>query len=274
MSGETSASWGAATLRCLRLQLSLANARALPRLIAALVLCCGLASVVFSQVKVGQAHRALAESASLVIALMMTLTTIMGAVAVSADRSSGALRALLLRPVPRSSIIAAHAILLLTLTAIIHLGTLSAMAALSHRLHGFGPVLYRDIEIVSSAEMGSFSLRLLGATLPAVLCAPLLGLAVSVLVDGVVPAVVLALALVLGPLLFGRLASELPTWVFTQRAMGPLQVLEDLSRGITLEAARVESPRYLFDSTLPCALWGIAFLAVAGIAMRKREFRS
>lgn len=266
--------WLKATWRCFRLLLALANAGMLLRVVALLILGCGLCSIALSPAKVGQGFRALAASSSLTIALIMSMMTILGSVAISSDRASGALRAVLLRPVPRSALLAAHALFLMALALLLHCGTLGAMAALAHRLHGFGAVTYRGDTILSALEMSEYAWKLIAATLPATLCSALLGLCISTLIEGVVLSVVLGLVLVLGPLLFERLASPLPSWVFTHAAVNPPQVLEQLSRGITLEAKRVDSVHYLLDATTPSLIWSVALLGIALIAMTRRELAS
>ena len=258
----------------MRLQTALLLRRRLPRWIALAAIGSAVLVVLLASVENGQGHVALAAAAQLLASVLIGLSAVQGAVAVSGDASSGALRAVMVRPVGRPAVVLAHG----TIQALFAAGTyivgigLALLAAKS--LYGFGDAMHGEYVVLTREEIETFATRLLLLPLPALLVAPLIGLCVSVVTDDAATAVVLALALTVGPLLFGLVGGDVPPWVYTERAIKPLTVLEQIAEGVTLEADRVAASRYLGQSIWQPAVWVTVTLSVATLLFSRREIHA
>ncbi|MAG57219.1 MAG: hypothetical protein CMJ83_13075 [Planctomycetes bacterium] len=258
----------------LRLDLALLRRRRLPRWIAGGALGSVVLSIAFSSAGDGEGARLVASALRFLVAVIIGLTTVLGAVSISGDAASGALRGVMLRPVGRPAVVLAHATATsLFVMAIYVTGLIIALVAGS-TLCGYGDVLYEEYVVIGADEMAGFMFRLVLLPLPALLIPPLLALCISTRMDDGATAVVLALVATVGPLLFGFVSGDVPEWVFTERAMHPATVLGKLAQGYQLDADRVDSVEYIAACVWQPALWLISFAGLGILLFHRREIHT
>lgn len=256
-----------------RLFTALLRARLLPRFVVAATLGTALLASFASSAKPGDGFAALAAVADLVVILVLTFGAVLGAVTIAQDATSTALRAILIRPVGRTTILLAHAVVLSAFLLALYVLSVGLAAPIIGAHVGFGDVRLEEFVITPKAAMSSLALRLLLLPIPGLLVAPLLGLAVSVLVDDVAAAVVAALGLTTGPVVYGRLIGDLPAGTWLYRALHPLEILAALATGDTTRETLVASTAYAVEATLIPFAWGAGLLALALAIFSRREIR-
>jgi len=258
----------------LALQLALLRARLLPRFALVIVIASAIAPVLLGDAPEGGGYQALAGAGSLLVAEVAGLAAVLGGVAVAGDVSNGALRSVLLRPVPRGSYLGALATVLVGFTALLYVaGILAALLAVSWTV-GFGDVSHEGYTILTAQEMSTFAWRLLPLPLAPLLCAPLIALAVSVVIDDQGTAVLVSLTAVEGPFIVRQVVAPLPPEVFSEGAARPMAALADLARGVTLEADTVAQASYAGEILQHAAIWGVAAFALAWLLWQRREVRA
>jgi hypothetical protein len=179
----------------------------------------------------------------------------------------------LIRPIARPALVISHAVLLAASTAVLYLGGLLLALPLIALRTGFGDVRLDDYVITGAGQMAAHALRLCLLPLPALCCAPLLALTVSVVSEDVASAVVISLALVGGPLLFGKLIGELPDWSFPARAVHPVSVLGSLAQGVNTRERSVAGTAYVLQSIGWPLLWAFLFTGAAVLLFHRREVK-
>jgi len=204
---------------------------------------------------------------------LLILSAVMGAISFSGDSSSGALRAVMMRPLSRPGLVLGRALALLLLTlALYALGILLAWWLAGSQL-GFQDVRLEGYTIIARPRLLHEARWLLLLPLPAILTAPLVALFVSTVLDDVALSVVVALALVLGPALYNVLMERLPAWVFTEQALRPLDVLQQLARGIETEVGSFHGQGAWASLLWPLLTSGLALLG-SMLALRFKDFKA
>lgn len=257
--------------RALMLQLDLLRTRLLPRVSLIVVLIVAAASVALAPEGERPGFRHLARTASLLLPVVAALGALQGAVSLAGDVSSGALRCVLLHPLPRSRWVFAIASTLVAFTTLLYLSGLLVAAIGCGVVSGFGDVVFEGFVVLSEAEMVAYARRLLLLPLLPLMAAPLAGVLVSTLIEDVATAVMLALLVVLGPLLGRALLGAWPAWLFTEAVARPVDALGELAEGVTLQADAVERGSYLIAILGPGLAWCAALLIVSLVLWNRRE---
>lgn len=260
-----------------RLDAALLMRRRLPRWIAGTTIFAAVFSTLFSGVDDGEGYRAVASSARLLASTLVGLTSVLGAVAISGDAASGALRAVMVRPVGRPAVVLAHAITTAAFAIALYLVCVSIAWLTARFAFGFEDVMYRSslgvfaIQGLDKESMNVLQLRLLLLSAPALAIPPLIALCISAVTDDAATAVVLALMVTLGPLLFGLITDESLEWLFTERALHPLNSLAELAEGVQLHQEVVSETAYLWQSFWQPGCWLVACLAISVGLFKRRE---
>lgn len=261
-------------LAYLELQARLLRARLLPRFMLLGVLAAAALPVLVADAAPERGFAVLADAVGLVVSTVVILSVVLAAVSFSGDSSSGALRTLLVRPIPRSTLICGQALMLGITSGLLYIIGVLVAWFLTARLVGFAHISHEGYEILSLEVMESYARRLVFLPLPALLCAPLVALAVSSIVDDVALSVVVSLALVMGPFFFSSISDALPRWFFTEQAHLPVEILRDLARGIETHAAEVDAGVLAREATLYPLGFGAGVLALALLFFNLRDFKS
>lgn len=264
----------------IRLDVALLIRRRLPRWIAGTTVFAAVLATLVSGVDDGEGYRAVAAAARLVAAILVGLTSVLGAVAISGDAASGALRAVMVRPVGRPAVVLAHAITTAAFSIALYLVCVSIAWVTARFAFGFDDVMYRSslgifpIQGLEEGSMNVLQFRLLLLAAPALAVPPLLALCVSTVTDDAATAVVLAMMATLGPLLFGLLTDETLGWLFTERALHPLNTLAELSKGVQLHQEVVAETAYMWQSLWQPGCWILACLATSIALFQSREVQA
>ncbi|MEE2711657.1 MAG: hypothetical protein VX913_02680 [Planctomycetota bacterium] len=261
----------------IRLDAALLMRRRLPRWIAGTTVFAAVVATLFSGVGDGEGYQAVAAAARLIAATLVGLTSVLGAVAISGDAASGALRAVMVRPVGRPAVVLAHAITCAAFSVALYCVCVSIAWITARYAFGFSDVMYRSslgvfpIQGLEEEAMNTLQLRLLLLALPALAIPPLIALCISAVTDDAATAVVLALMVTLGPLLFGLITDETIAWLFTERALHPLNSLAELAKGVQLHQDVVSDAAYTWQSVWQPGCWILACVAVSCTLFRSRE---
>lgn len=253
------------------LQLALLRVRWMPRLILIAAPLAAGTAVLLSASREGEGYQVLAESLSAVTVVLLVLGALQGALAMTADASDGALRGVLLRPISRSAVVVGHALIGSALMVSGYLLGLIAAWILASTVVGLGPAVHHSYVILDKEVLLGYAGRLMLLPLPGLLAGVLVGLTVSALLTDVAASVVLALALVPGPVLLAQVAPDMPAWLFTERALHPLRVLGELAAGEELQRALVDRGSYIALEILQPLAACLLALAVGLFGFNRRE---
>ncbi len=267
-------------LSLVRLYAALLRRRRLPRWVAAAALYSAFLSTLFAGVEDGQGYQAVASSTRLLVAMLVILCSVLGAVSISGDATSGALRAVMIRPVSRVAVVLAHGTTITAFTTILYLLCVSTSWLVALVAFGFDDVTYSTnlgefpIPSLDSGSMNLIQVRLLALALPALVVPPLLALCVSTRTDDPATSVVLSLIVSVGPLIFGLITDARAEWLFTDQVLHPINTLADLSRGIQVDQDLVLDSAYTLRATTQPACWIVLCLLCGSILFRRREIHA
>jgi hypothetical protein len=257
----------------LRLVLTLWRRRLLPRWVLAVALVAALAPACTAP---GGAagYALLGRSSELLAGLLAVLGAMLGAVAVSQDAQSGALRAVLLRPIRRSTYVGAHAcVLALAVLLLYGLGILLAASAIGLR-HGYGEARLGELVLVTGDELAQHARRLVAWPALALVAASAIGLLASVVVDDVAVALALALVAGAGPVLYQLAMGDLPRGVFAEAPLLGPPLLRELANGDTHREGLLRSGSVALRILLAPLLTTLGAVAVAALVAEAREART
>ncbi|MCA9319658.1 MAG: ABC transporter permease [Planctomycetes bacterium] len=204
---------------------------------------------------------------------------VLGCLSVNEEISSGSLRAVLLRPAPREVYILAKLIVLIVFAMILGLiavATAWIWTAWDSHFQAIVLDLGDGLEspiIFDADTVAGHARRLSWSILPSILCAPLFGVLISILVESSGFAVVLGLLGWAAFRVVGELGGEWATWSFPYWTERPLQLLKEVAEGIkTNERAVLETD---FTSPQVMAPLGMALIlaSAALLIFRWKEIR-
>jgi hypothetical protein len=253
------------------LDLRLLWRRRLARYVLAAAVIGVVSSVLWSEAVTGEGFKVVGAAARFLAAVLIGLTTVQGAVSLSGDAGSGALRAVLMRPVGRPAVFLSRALVHGAYVVLVYACGVVLACVLAGATVGYGDVMRHEYVVMPRAEMQEFALLLLLLPLPALLVPPLLGLCLSVGTDDAATVIVLALLFTVGPMLFGLVGGSLAPWLFTERVLHPLIALSLLAEGVQLEADLVSSPSYGAAAIWQPAAWCAGLVALGVLRLSRRE---
>lgn len=224
-----------------------------------------------------------AEIVGTTLPLLTFFLVIMGCLAVNEELSSGAMRAVLVRPVGRTELLLAKMTGLVTF-ALLGVGVTYATAWIWVSSHGgFGAVIgdfeVFTKEIFSAEEIARHGRDMSLAAIPGVLCAPIFGIIISLLVEAAGAAVALGVFLffcmttITAQKNAQGLLLGLREWVFTTFVDRPFALLGDLGEGIEEELSRVEEMGVLSSDMLVPTAMLLVMSVVAVLIFRWKEIR-
>ena len=223
----------------------------------------------------GSAYVRLARGLSVLLPLTAAFGALLGAASLPGDLQSGALRAVLLRPLPRTAIALSRAFwLVVAQAAIVLAGGLAAYLAAKSSAP-FGAVLHGEgieaVQLLSAAEVSEFASRAVVLALPGLLAAPLIGFAVGAFLDDPAAAALTALALVLGPILAGAVADM--SFPFAPSAAGAeaLSILAELAEGVQTRQERLLMPEFAGEAIRTPFLFAFAATVLASVRLSRRD---
>lgn len=213
----------------------------------------------------------LAEAMEALVFVLAALGTLLGSVAIAEDSQRGALRSLLVRPIRASSVLLAHAAvlggyLLLLYGAGVLLGYAAAAAAA-----GFQPVTLDGYEVVAAADLHRYTERLVLLPLAPLLAAPMLGLFFSATQRDTATAVALSFLFLFAPVVVQGLARDLPLGGPLQAALEPVGILNEIARGVTIDAGTVDSGELARRAVQEGLLWVGVPLLLGALIINRRE---
>ncbi len=238
----------------------------------------GLAAVLgaaFAATADGTAYVRFARGLAVLLPLTAAFGALLGAASLPGDLQSGALRAVLLRPLPRVAIALSRAFwLVLAQGAIVLAGGLAAYLAAKHSA-SFGAVMHGEgieaVELISAAEIADLASRAVRLALPGLLAAPLIGFAVGAFLDDPAAAALTALALVLGPVLAGAVTDA--TFAFAPSAAGAeaLSILSELAEGVQTRQERLLLPEFAAQAIRTPILYAVFATGLASLRLSRRD---
>ena len=202
------------------------------------------------------------ERGSLVAALFLI---IMGSLAVNEEVASGALRAVLLRPIGRGRLIAAKLMALAGFAALLQISSIALAWWLC--AERFGPAMIEfdgflePVVTRSESELSDIARTLCVATLLPVIAFPVIGALISVLLDSAGGAVACAALLFLAEEALAGTFEEQADWFLPTYFERPLGLLAELGRGIDSRADLLQE----FGWVSPHTIVPLAILLGAGL---------
>lgn len=205
------------------------------------------------------------------------ILTILGCLVLAEDVGSGSLRVVAIAPVRRSEILSGKigALLLVAVTSWMAVLLVSIAWVMSQG--GFSPVTLEipGLEPVvkfSLDEMNGHAVRLLGATLPALLCSPVFGLLVATIVDGEGAAMAVSIASYAAIRATAGLEGG-GAWAFTSGLSHPVELLAELARGVETHLDEVDATG-LTSGPMAVGLLTLGLLMTLSIRLfARREIR-
>ena len=222
-------------------------------------------------------YAALLEKTMPLVAFFLLVT---GCVAVNEEISSGSLRAVLLRPVPREMFLSCKILCLCFFALVVALLDLGAAWVWTSMHGGFSAVVVdlssQGLESVvkfDSAEIRAHVLKLSASTLPPILCAPLFGVLISILVESTGFSVALGVSGFMVMKTVGSLggtwaAACYPAWM--DRA---LNLMDELSRGVETRLTLVQDLRPWSAEFLGPLLLAGMFALASLVLFQSKEIR-
>ncbi len=220
----------------------------------------------------------LAQSVRLLVPLELAFGAVIGAVSLAGDAASGALRGIMMRPVSRTAIVVSRATTLVSGMALAYAVAIITATVCAAIADDFGAITYGEgeatAELVGAAELRRDVPRLILLSFPAILCAPLIGLALSAIFEDAATAAVLGLVAALSPFLADAFAGAAQGWLFTHAAVESIATVSQLSEGILTGVEGTRGGGFLLHSVAIPFACGTLAVVVAGIVFRRRDFQS
>jgi hypothetical protein len=196
----------------------------------------------------GAAFLKLARAATVLVPLVASFGALLGAGSLSGDLASGALRAVLLRPVSRGAAALSRAASLLFAQAFVVVAGAAGAYCVARVQGEFGPVVYgtgeEAVELLSAAETAAAALRAGALALPGLFAAPLLGLAVGAWIDDPAAAALAALALILGPALLGPVTTAAAAVSPVAAGAEAAAIFAELAEGVQTRQERLAAAEF------------------------------
>jgi hypothetical protein len=222
----------------------------------------------------GTAYVRLARGLALLAPLSAAFGALLGAASLAGDAASGALRAVLLRPVSRPQVVLSRAVaLVLAQAALLAVGALAAYFA-ARAGGAFGPVVHGDgdaaFELLSATEIADAARRAALLAVPGALASALVGLAVGAFCDDAATAALVALGGVLVPAFAGAAGAATP-WAWGAPGATALSVFGELAEGVQTRQALLFGADLARASALVPVAWTSAALAAAAARLARRD---
>ena len=265
---------------CLRFE----TEKLLSRRLTWIVLLATAASTIFAGITAGSGAE---PKASFVLFAAMLETgffvatfflVIMGAVSVNEEESSGALRAVMLRPIGRVEFVVAKALTLALFVGIVLLVNVLVAWLWVVTHGGFGPATidFEGLDAVSvfdAATLRGFTMKLCLAAVPGAVAATWFGVVVSVVVEGSGAAVAIGVFCLGALKTLREVNEEIGAWFFTHHVARPIELLGELGRAIEENANVVRDLGPFSEEVVVPSLWAAGFGLLAVVLFARKEIR-